>query len=81
MKIAKNKTVEVENNKPQIMPQFSGTAYMVKKLSYLLSQAYELTIQDGVVVKEVAISTEDMPATTIGTASKHLWSQLRGENK
>jgi len=59
--------------------QFSGKVYYVKKLSYLLSQAYEVTLEDGVFVKEVPISTEDMPATTIGVASKALWKQLRGE--
>lgn len=60
-------------------PKYSGKAYYVKKHTYLLSQAYEASIENGIVVKETAISIEDMPSTTIGTASKYLWSQLRGE--
>jgi hypothetical protein len=71
--------LEVETVVLPESPKYSGKAYYVRKLSYLLSQAYEATIENGVVVKETAISTEDMPSTTIGTASKHLWNQLRGE--
>ena len=59
---------------------YTGKVFYVKRINYLLSQAYEVTMVNGVPVKEIAISVEDTPATTIGTASKALWSQLRGES-
>jgi hypothetical protein len=74
-----SKAVDVVPDTTTHESQFSGKVYFVRKLSYLLSQAYEATIENGVIVKEIPISVEDMPATTIGVASKALWKQLRGE--
>jgi hypothetical protein len=59
---------------------YTGKVYYVKRINYLLSQAYEVEVVNGVFGSEKAISVPDMPSTTIGTASKHLWSQVRGES-
>lgn len=67
---------------PETQPNsetFTGKAYLVEKETYLLSVAVELTIVDGLVVSKKKISTSDLPGTSVGVASSHLWSQLRGE--
>ena len=42
-----------------------------------LAVAYELTIEDGVVVSTRRLNSPDMPASAVGRASASLWSQYR----
>jgi hypothetical protein len=79
MKPQKVKQAVPEAVPESLQPLYSGKAYFVKKHSYLLSQAFELTIKDGVVISEEPISVQDMPATSIGRVNSALWNQLRGE--
>lgn len=76
----KDEPLEMESSKPDTGTRnYTGKMYYVKRVNYLLSQAYEVELRNGVVVKETAISTEDLPNASIGTASRYLWNQVRGE--
>jgi hypothetical protein len=77
----KEEPIEMEPSQPDTGTRatYSGKVYYVKRINYLLSQAFEATIKDGILYDEKAISIEDMPSTTIGSASSALWGQLRGD--
>jgi len=60
---------------------FSGTAIYVEKISSILAIAYELTIQDGIVVSKKQVNrAADLPVMVIKQASDVLWRQFRGDN-
>jgi hypothetical protein len=60
---------------------FTGTVFTVRRIGFL-AEAVELTIEDGIVVKERVMGPVDMPSTVIGKhIQQQLWKQYRGDSE
>lgn len=69
---------------PKIIPPIEkltckATAIFRSQTGDFLSEAFELTIVDGVVTAIQALNAADLPAVAIGKASSSLWSQYRSQ--
>lgn len=74
-----------QKSKPKPAPVITR-AVTIRRVDSHLVQAFELTLEDGVVVSEQPLNSPNMPAYGIGAASKILWNILRtasqvGESK
>lgn len=68
--------VEIASRVPSPVP-FTGTAIVTDKVDSFLTAAFELQIENGIVVSVTRISNPDVPATAIGKATSKLWEMVR----
>jgi hypothetical protein len=64
---------------PSVSISCKATTIFKQQGTDFLTVAYELTIENGVVIHIKSLNAADMPASSIGKASSSLWNCYRNQ--